>query len=110
MKNTTDDLEYLKEIKEAEDRIDNEIKSLKVDQEKKLSDMQLKFEDEMQSRKREFEKLYANTMEKVSAEAAKQAESIIKASREKAESMRLDLPKSEIREIVIRLITEYLEG
>jgi vacuolar-type H+-ATPase subunit H len=63
----------------------------------------------MQNKKKEYEKMYSDTIEKVSAEASREAETIINSSRDKAKSMRLDLPKNEISKIVIHMITKYLE-
>lgn len=106
----TDDLEYLKEIKDTEDKIENEIKTLTEEQEKKLSDLQQKLDNELQSRTEEYKKRYDDAMKRASDDASKQAELILNTAKEKSGSMHLDLPKSETGKIIIKQILEYLEG
>lgn len=104
------DLEYLKEIKEAQDKAENDVRSLAADQEKQLSELRARLDEELKQKTDEYQEMYNEAMKKAAKDAAEQAQLIMEDARKKAGSMKLDLDHDTARKILIEEIQKYLEG
>jgi vacuolar-type H+-ATPase subunit H len=104
-----DDLEALKTIKEKELAIEKEIREFKMEQEQKYNDLKKEVELEIKNiEKREIED-YNNHINSVRAEISKKVEAIINEAKSRAESKSIAISDSDLKNLVAKLLNEYLE-
>ncbi len=104
-----DDLEALKTIKERELAIEKEIREFKIEQEQKFNDLKKEAELEIKNIEKSEIDAYTNHINKVKAEISKKVETIINEAKKKAESKSIAISDSDLKNIVTKLLNEYLE-
>ncbi len=103
-----DDIETLKIIKEKETSSEEELKQLKADQDKLISEVQKKNEEEIQKKKDEFELDYNTYVESAVKEAEERAQSMIEDAKNRAKNMNLNLDDESIKKMVFEILEQYL--
>ncbi|MEM0160466.1 MAG: hypothetical protein QW258_02945 [Thermoplasmata archaeon] len=104
-----DDLEALKTIKEKELTIEKEIREFKIEQEQKFIDLKKEVELEIKNIEKSEIDDYTTHINKVKAEISKRVEAIINEAKKRAASKSIAISDNDLKNLVTKLLNEYLE-
>ncbi len=105
-----EDLETLKVIKEKEDSINKEIALLKSEKEKQLQEMETMFSLTLKENEENLRLQGTKEVAEVTEKAKAKAETMVIASKEKANGLKMKLSDREIETAASDLLKGYLEG
>ena len=104
-----DDVETIRIIKEKETSADEEINEFKMEQEKIIREAREKETIDLEKTEEELKAKYQEYLESKRREAEQKASAIIEGAKAKASQIRLNIQDKDLEKMLLDIITEYLE-
>ncbi len=105
-----DDFETLRVIRDKEKSVDNEIEEFQNEQKRIYDEARKDGAEKLVQRRAELDKKYSTVIENLKKDLDAKKLEIIEQGEAKATTIRLDVSDSDIENIVMKALMDYLEG